>query len=106
MALLTSDPPDSAIRPILFIERHRRASRRMPFSAEIEVLGPNKGSGVAINRSEGGLRVAVDCDLMPGDICLLRVDHPHHPKFERARVAWSRTLADGCIAGLELLTIH
>jgi hypothetical protein len=106
MAQLTPDPPSSSIRPILFIERHRRGSRRLSSNAAVDVLGPSKGNGVAINQSSGGLRVAVDCDLMPGDICLVRVHDPLRPNFERARVAWSRTVSDGCIAGLELLTVH
>jgi hypothetical protein len=72
----------------------------------VQVLGPAPGSGVTLNASEGGLRVAVDCVLTEGEICFVRVDDPERGAVERARVAWSRELPDGCIAGLQLLGLH
>jgi PilZ domain-containing protein len=100
-----SGPPISTVRP-LFSERYRRASRRTPFHASVQVLGRAVGSGVTLNASEGGLRIAVDCVLRPDEICLVRVDDPARGRIERARVAWSHELPDGCIAGLQLLGLH
>jgi hypothetical protein len=112
---LTSEPPDppaSVIRRA-HSERQRRAARRLSFNAHVELLSPRPGEGVTINASEGGLRIAVDCMLRPDEICLIRVDDPTTAlangagtRIERARVAWSRQLPDGCIAGLELLRLH
>jgi hypothetical protein len=78
----------------------------MPFHAVVQVLEPARGVGVTLNASEGGLRVAVDCLLEPGDTCLVCIEDPAHGRVERARVAWSRQLPDGCIAGLQLLDLH
>jgi hypothetical protein len=72
----------------------------------VRVIEPALGRGVTINASDGGLRIAVDCALRPGDVCLLVVDDPSRPALERARVAWSRELRDGCIAGLQLIGLH
>jgi hypothetical protein len=100
-----SSPPISTVRPA-FSDRHRRASRRTPFHASVQVFGPARGRGVTLNASDGGLRVAVDCRLKEGDLCLVRVEDPARGSVERARVAWSREVPDGCIAGLELLGLH
>lgn len=105
MAHLSSEPPVSTIRPA-FTDRHRRGSRRTAFNAAVEVMLPEVGSGVAINVSDGGLRVAVDCNLHAGDECMIRVDAPGRPERERARVVWSQQLPDGCIAGLEIVGLN
>jgi len=86
--------------------RQRRAARREPLHAEVEMIEPRIGSGVTINASEGGLRVAVDCRLTEGDRCLLKVCDGERPRLERGRVVWVRELPDGFIAGLALAPIH
>lgn len=105
MPHLLSEPPISSLRVVCY-DRHRRTSRRLPANAAVEILDPHPGAGVSINVSDGGLRVAVDCALCPGDVCLLSVDDPARPAIERARVVWTHSLRDGCIAGLQLLTLH
>ncbi len=105
MPRLLSNPPISSIRQV-FYDRHRRQARRLPSHAPVEVLEPAGGVGVTINASEGGLRVAVGCLLRPGDLCLFIVDDSTRPSIERARVIWSQDVRDGCIAGLQLLTLH
>jgi PilZ domain len=105
MAHLSSEPPISSVRPVL-IDRHRRTSRRHTLNASVEVVQPAAGTGVTINASERGLRVAVDCALHEGDLCLIRVDDPDRPLVERARVVWARELVDGCIAGLEIIGLN
>jgi hypothetical protein len=105
MAHLSSEPPVSSVRPVLS-DRHRRTSRRLPLNAAVEVVQPQAGTGVTINASDGGLRVAVDCMLHEGELCLIRVDDPERPSIERARVVWARELIDGCIAGLEIVALN
>ncbi|MBW2455245.1 MAG: PilZ domain-containing protein [Deltaproteobacteria bacterium] len=101
--LSSNPPPVSSIRKV-FYDRHRRNARRRPMNATVEVLEPAGGTGVTINASAGGLRVAVDCLLRPGDMCVLTVNDEKRPKVERARVIWTQDVRDGCIAGLQLLT--
>ena len=105
MTRLFSNPPISSIRQVVY-DRHRRQARRLSSHAPVEVLEPAGGTGVTINASTGGLRVAVDCLLRPGDLCLLIVDDAARPSGERARVIWSQDVRDGCLAGLQLLTLH
>ena len=74
----------------------RRASRRWPLQAEVEVLEPVQGRGVAINGSEGGMRIAVDCPLAPGLRCRIRTTFgPELERVENARVVWSLAARDG-----------
>jgi hypothetical protein len=87
--------------------RQRRGSRRRPLEASVTVVHPASGTGVTINASEGGFRVAVDLPLRAEAICVLVVRVPGAPdQLVRARVAWSRVLDDGCIAGLQQLGLH
>jgi len=89
------------------VQRQRRASRRRSLNADIEILQPISGHGVAINESEGGLRIAVDCALIVNETCLLRLCVPFGPaRIERGRVAWLREVRDGFIVGLELESLH
>jgi len=105
MPHLFSEPPISSLRVVRY-DRHRRSSRRLPANAAVEILDPRPGTGATLNISTGGLRVAIDCELCPGDVCLLSIDDPTRPAVERARVVWAHPLPDGCIAGLQLLTLH
>jgi hypothetical protein len=102
----TSESQVSVVRKVRPVGQ-RRCSRRRPLNAMVEVISPATGHGVTINVSDGGLRVAVDCPLRPDEICLLRIDDfSGAPRLERARVAWSRELHDGWIAGLQLIGLH
>ncbi|MCA9625796.1 MAG: PilZ domain-containing protein [Myxococcales bacterium] len=105
MALTLESPPNAPT--LLGLSRQRRSSARRPFNADVELVSPVAGGGVTLNASEGGLRVAVDCPLAAGEICLLYVREGGSPeRLERARVAWSRELRDGWIAGLQLIGLH
>ncbi len=87
--------------------RHRRETRRRPLHAEVDVMEPLTGGGVTINVSDGGLRIAVDCHLSVGDVCMLVIREPAKPvRLERARVVWSQELRDGCVAGLTVTGLH
>jgi len=88
--------------------RQRRSSRRRPLEATVQVIEPHAGRGVTINVSDGGMRVAVDCPLMPDQICLMVVRELGEPdQLVRGRVAWSNDHAgDGCIVGLQRLGLH
>ncbi len=89
------------------MRQQRRAERRRTVNASVSVLAPYVGSGVTINASRQGLRMAVDCVLATGDACMLRIDRDDQPpQLIRGRVVWTQQVGDGCIAGLELLVTH
>lgn len=103
---LSSESPAHA-PTLLSLSRQRRRAARRPFHATIEMVQPAAGEGVTLNESVGGLRVAVDSRLRRDDTCLFYVREPGvEPRLERARVAWSRQVSDGWIAGLEILGLH
>lgn len=85
----------------------RRASRRFPLHADIEVLEPRTATGVSINVSAGGLRVALDQPLAIGEVCVLRVrTAANHETIEHARVVWAREQPDGFLVGLQFALPH
>ena len=82
----------------------RRRFRRWALDAEIELLSPEQGSGLAINASVGGLRVAVDKGVPVDHVCTLRVrTAPDHSTIEHAKVVWSKAQPDGYLLGLEFI---
>jgi len=82
----------------------RRRCRRWALDAEIDLLTPARGSGLAINASVGGLRVAVDTGVPVDHICTLRVrTAPDHETIEHAKVVWSKAQPDGYVLGLEFI---
>lgn len=78
----------------------RRAADRYPLHADVEVLEPWNAHGVVINASDGGLRVALDRELPPGAVCVIEIAVEEGKTVEMVRVAWSRELPDGYLAGL------
>lgn len=85
----------------------RRASRRYPLHADIEVLEPCLAAGVSLNVSAGGLRVAIDQRVAVGDVCVLRVrTAADRETIEYARVVWTREQPDGFLVGLEFSLPH
>jgi hypothetical protein len=85
----------------------RRSAQRWPVHAEIESIVPAGVSGIVLNVSVGGLRVALDRVLPLGEVCVLRVRHePGSETIEHARVVWVKPRPDGCIVGLEFVTAH
>jgi len=82
----------------------RRRFRRWALDAEVELLTPARGSGLAINASVGGLRIAVDRGVPVDHVCTLRVrTAPNHETVEHAKVVWSRAQPDGYVMGLEFI---
>lgn len=82
----------------------RRRAKRWALDAEIDLLGPIRGTGLAINASVGGLRVAVDMGVPVGEICTLRVrTAPDHQTVEHAKVVWAKAQPDGYLLGLEFV---
>jgi hypothetical protein len=82
----------------------RRRFRRWALDAEVELLEPARGSGLAINASVGGLRIAVDMGVPIDHVCTLRVrTAPNHETVEHARVVWSQARPDGYVLGLEFI---
>lgn len=78
----------------------RRTTDRYPLHADVEVLEPWNAHGVVINASDGGLRVALDRELPPGTVCVIEIAVEEGKTVEMVRVAWSRELPDGYLAGL------
>jgi hypothetical protein len=83
----------------------RRRSRRWALDAEVDLLGPVRGAGLALNASVGGLRVAVDTGVQVGQVCTLRVrTAPDHHTVEHARVVWAKARPDGYVLGLQFIS--
>lgn len=79
----------------------RRRYRRWSFDADVELLSPVRGSGMAINASVGGLRVALDTEVPLNQVCTLRVRTTSDQEtIEHARVVWSQSQPDGYLLGL------
>ncbi len=82
----------------------RRQFRRWSLDAEIDLIEPARGAGLAINASVGGLRVAVDVSVPVDHVCKLRVrTAPEHETIELAKVVWSQARPDGYLLGLEFI---
>jgi len=85
----------------------RRASRRFPLHADVELLEPRPATGVSLNVSAGGLRVALDQSVAIGELCVLRVrTAADRETIEYARVVWMRELVDGFLVGLQFALPH
>jgi hypothetical protein len=81
----------------------RRASRRFPLHADVEVVEPLHAHGVVINASEGGLRIAIDTALPLDTVCVVEVKDGEGATVEIVRVAWVRELRDGFLVGLSFV---
>jgi hypothetical protein len=90
-----------------FREDARRQSQRACSDADVEFLEPIQAEGVALNISEGGLRVAV-YDEFPADAeCVVKLRHSDDEHVSRrARVVWSKKVADGWVLGLKFLDVE
>jgi len=85
----------------------RRRSQRLPLHADFVVTEPVAATGVVINASAGGLRVAVDRELEVGELLSGRVVvSAGHESMEHARVVWARELPDGWLLGLEFVPLN
>ncbi|MBM4376841.1 MAG: hypothetical protein FJ095_17300 [Deltaproteobacteria bacterium] len=84
----------------------RRTTRRVSSTDLIEMLTPRLAVGICLNVSEGGLRVAVDAALHPGEACRIRRHVATGPAIENYLVVWSREVSDGWIAGLARDDVH
>ena len=82
----------------------RRTSVRFPVHAEVELVEPAGATGITINVSGGGLRIALDRAVREGEHCVLRVTHADGvATLEHVRVVWCRELSDGAILGVEFV---
>lgn len=77
----------------------RRASRRFPFHADVELVEPAGGTGTTLNASVGGVRMILDRELAAGDEATVRITTPQRESLERVRVVWTRALPDGWLVG-------
>jgi len=85
----------------------RRASQRFPFHADVELVEPIHTTGVTINASAGGLRVAVEHAVALGDLCVARIRTAvGRETTEKLRVVWRRELPDGWLMGLQFADLH
>jgi hypothetical protein len=81
----------------------RRSDERFPLNADVEILEPISASGVVINASANGLRIAIDKQLEKGTVCVLAIRVEDQQTIEVGRVAWSREFPDGFLVGLSLV---
>jgi hypothetical protein len=72
---------------------------RVPFHAPVALDTDASTWGVGHNLSVGGIRVTADRALAVGETRMLSI----HDRVLPARVVWSRTLGEGCLAGLEFV---
>lgn len=83
----------------------RRRATRWPVHASVKVRSTGReASGVVLNASAGGMRVAVDRPCALGarvDVELSFVGDKIG--YERAEVVWTRELPDGCLVGLRFV---
>lgn len=85
---------------------HRRAARRYPLHADVQVVEPRSVAGVTLNASAGGMRVALQNGLTVGELCTIRVSTaPGRETLEHMRVVWSRELPDGWLLGLAFVQL-
>jgi hypothetical protein len=70
----------------------------------VTVLSPSRASGVVLNASTGGLRIAIDRALYVNDCCDLELATDEGKgRPTRARVVWVKEMTDGWVVGLELV---
>ena len=81
----------------------RRSAERFPLNADVEVLEPVCASGVVINASAKGLRIAIDKRLETGTVCVLAVRVENRQTVEVGTVVWSREFPDGHLVGISLV---
>lgn len=84
--------------------RARRAFQRWPLDADVQVLAPVHATGIALNVSAGGLRVALDRPMTVGQRCRARIKTSEtHEVIELTRIVWSRRQPDGWVVGMQFL---
>ena len=83
----------------------RRASRRYPLAADVELLEPKPATGFAINASAGGLRIAIDETLPVGELVVIVIRTESREMTEHARVVWVKDQPDGALIGLEFVSV-
>lgn len=81
----------------------RRLSERYPLNADVEVLEPLSTTGVVINASTGGLRIAIGKELPVGSVCVLAIRIDDNETVEIARVVWNRQHTDGYLVGVSFI---
>jgi len=82
----------------------RRAHPRFAIHASVELLDPPGVTGIVLNLSSGGVRVAVTRALPVGARCHARlVTETGAELLLYLRVVWSRCRVDGCLLGMEIV---
>ena len=82
----------------------RRKSGRELSNANVDFIEPVKTEGVAVNISEGGMRVAVYEKIPTEEDCIVKIwlTDDHHVS-KRARIVWTKEAPDGWVLGLEFV---
>ena len=79
----------------------RRAYPRHQAHGSVELLAPVTASGIVINLSSGGVRVALTRGLPVGAACRARIHTETGGELlVDARVVWCQSRVDGCVMGL------
>jgi hypothetical protein len=88
---------DEAFQPVA-----RRRSERESSNANVDFIEPVKAEGVTLNISDGGMRVAVYQEIPADQDCIIKIWlTDNHHVCRRARIVWSKAVADGWVLGLE-----
>lgn len=101
-ATLLTVASDDGTRPSEVPPARRVSGPRIPTSEPVELAVQEGGrepvSGWTLNRSEGGLRVVLEGDLVVGDAVVVRVADEPQPRS--ATVVWVRPSKGGLVAGI------
>jgi hypothetical protein len=82
-------------------EDGQRETKRIPLDADVTFIHPAEISGVALDASEGGLKVVTEKPLHPGTRCIALVQLPSGDEtHERMEVVWTKRTTQGWVAGL------
>lgn len=93
----------SEVRPASFPE-DRRGAVRWTSDAEVEILTPVSTTASVVDVSATGMQLSLGEWISTGTLCDLRITtHTGRQILKRARVVWVRRIADGCVAGLQVV---
>lgn len=93
-------------RPMIMLGDRRRLHARRPLHADVCIVAPIASRGVALNVSDGGIRVALDEAVPVGDRCHVRLELGGRARTLSARVVWTREFPDAVLVGMEFLPGH
>ena len=81
-----------------------RTSERMAINAEVELMAPHRAEGFLLNVSGGGLRAALDTELVVGTECWIKTHTADAGEtVDLVRVVWCRPDSGGSVVGFQFV---